>query len=428
MVRRIFNILIPILLTLVAAWGALEFGLRTFYQLIPLEVCAADPIVGNYICQPYFKYDKPIKIGYRYQPNLHLEGYWDPANPYLSDVGPETRPTGRTEPFWFVLNTDEMGFPNDQPVWDSRYDIIVTGDSFTVRTAPTTWIDALAEESGQSILTLGAPSWTTLNEIEAVKQFGLDKNPRWVILLYFEGNDLLNVQQYLDKQASGLNWKEYDLQGVPFYRRWVTYQIARYYLLEKAAAAPDSSLPPRYRYPVTVASETGPFETVLKDIHLLPISAGYDTIGRSDEFNAIQNGLLDLKNLVEAQEARLLVVYIPSKEHVYWSRIWDEVDVNNILERTVTVTLSEGDHGRLNWNNEILDYNSFNQNHLAQEQLFTDFFEKNRFDYINLTPILWRETIERGEVYHYADPHWNQAGNLLVAKTIAGYLQEVEDR
>ena len=419
----VFNVAIPLLLTVLGVWLVLELGLRHFYQLIPLEVCAADSILGNYYCQPYFEYDKPVRIAYHYLPNLTLEGYWDPANPYLGDAGPETRPSDRAEPFWFVLETDEMGFPNTQDQWQTEYDIIITGDSFTVRTVPTTWIERLTANTGRSILTLGAPSWTTLNEVEAVKQFGLDKNPDWVVLMYFEGNDLINVQQYLDKQASGLNWREYDMQGVAWYRKLVTYHLAHYFLNQ-----PDdeSNELPAYRYPVVASTEVGPVDVVLKDIHLLPISADYETIVRSDEFAAVSGALNELDALTKTQDARLLLVYIPSKEHVTWSRIWDETDVNNILQRTVTVTLSAGDHGRLQWQPEYLSYDTFNANHDDQMVALEQFAAENDIEFLNLTPMLWEETIKQGEVYHYGDPHWNQIGNDLVADAIQGYIEAAE--
>jgi hypothetical protein len=38
-------------------------------------------------------------------------------------------------------------------------------------------------------------------------------------------------------------------------------------------------------------------------------------------------------------------------------------------------------------------------------------------------PIFWNATIKRGELYNYADPHWNQAGNQLAADTIAEYIK-----
>lgn len=417
---KLLNVTVPLFLTLLAVWGALELGLRHFYQLIPLPVCASDPILGNYICQPYYVYDKPLRIAYRYKPGLNWAGYWDPANPYLTDVGHETRPSARSDPFWYVFTTDEMGFPNNQPRWQEQYDIIVTGDSFVTRSAPQTWIELLAAQTGKTILTLGASSWATLNEVEAVKLYGLDKRPQWVILLYFEGNDLLNVQQYLDKQPSGLDWRAYDLQGVPWYRRLVTYHLARYVAHRNSPGAET----PRYRYPVTVTTDWGPMETVLKDSHLFPMSASYETIARSDEFAAMQKALRELHELTAAQGARLLVVFVPSKEHLYWARLWDPVDVNNVLERSVTVTLSGGEHGRLQWNPQYISYDTMMANHDAQSRLFADFTAANNIEFLDLTPILWKKTIREGEFYHYADPHWNQAGNQLVADLIQAYIEE----
>lgn len=418
---RIANILMPILLTMIGSIAVLEIGLRQLYQLIPLEVCARDFIIGNYVCQPYFQYDNPIEIAYRYEPGLKIEGYWDPANPYLSDVGAETRPSERSDPFWYVLETDEMGFPNSQFEWQDAYDIVVTGDSFTVRSAPQTWIELLAQQTGKDILTLGAPSWTTLNEVAAVEKFGLDKNPDWVVLMYFEGNDLINVQQYLEKQASGLSWKAYDMQDVAWYERLVTFHFVGY-LWDKIGGEDESADPVRYRYPVAVDTSKEKIDTVLKDIHLLPLSVDYATLEQSNEWAAVQDALLRLKQQVEAQGSNFLFVYIPSKEHVYWSRIWDEIDVNNVLERTVTVTLDE--NGSLAWEPQYLSYDRFNAIYRDQMRLVEDFATQNDFHFLNLTPIFFSQLLEQGELFHYADPHWNQAGNQLVADEIERYLNE----
>lgn len=409
-------------LTVLALFVSIEFGLRLFYPLIPMEVCAADYLIGTYDCQPYFEYDKPMRIGYRYTPGFRLEGMWDPASPFLADASAETAPSDRSDAFWYEFETDEMGFPNSQYAWRESYDIVIAGDSFTIRTAPQTWMELLAQMTGQQVLTLGAPSWSALNEVEAVKLYGLDKNPDWVIIMFFEGNDLINAAQYLERKDSGLSWKEFDLQGVPLTRRLLTPHLLRTFwrqLFPPPAVAPES-----YRYPVTASTEAGEIETVLKDVHLLPLSADYETLARSDEFKATAGALRELHELLVAQNGRLLLVYIPSKEHVLWSRIWDPVDVNNILARTVTVTLSEGDHGRLQYGTQYLSYEAFNANHNAQEQLMADFAAEAGIDFLNLTPIFWQESIARGELYHYADPHWNQAGNELAAQAIFRYLQD----
>ena len=419
--HRVRNFAIWLAVMLIVILAVFEIGFRLFYKLIPLDVCATTPIIGNYYCQPYMQYDKPIKIAYRYVPGYKTEGLWDPADPRTANPGNETRPTGRSESFLYKFQVDEQGFPNEEYQWRDQYDIVIAGDSFTIRTAPKTWIESLRDLTGQSILTLGAPSWSTLNEVEAIKQFGLDKKPKTVIVAFFEGNDLFNTEQYLERRATGLSWKEFDFQNTPLTQQIIMpYMIAHWLSPQPVTSTVDTSI--RYRYPVTASTEAGYVQTVLKDFHLLPLSADYDTIAHSIEFTAMKQALLELKGLCDQQGARLILMLVPSKEHVYWSRIWDPIDVNNILERTVTVKLSEGDHGHFVWDTQYLSFDAFNANQTAQERILGDFTREAGIDFLNLMPAFWQNAIQHGELYWYADPHWNQAGNDLAAQTVAEYL------
>jgi hypothetical protein len=419
--RKVLGIAIWLAVMLAVILVVFEIGFRIFYRAIPLDVCASTPILANYYCQPYLQYDKPIKLAYHYVPNFKTEGMWDPADPRMANPGNETRPTGRSDAFLYKFQTDEMGFPNDEAKWRDHYDIVIAGDSFTLPTAPKTWIDSLRDQTSLSILTLGAPSWGPLNYSEAIKQFGLDKKPKWVIMMYFEGNDLFNTEEYLQRQATGMSWKEYDFSHSTLWDQLIMPHMIQYWVQK---IFPNlNATPPHYRYPVTASTEAGLIPMVLKDFQLLPMSADYDTMAKSDEFAAIKHAVVDINQRVAAQGGHFLLVYVPSKEHVYWSRIWDPVDVNNILERTVTVKLSEGDHGHFVWEPKYLSFDAFNKNHNAQEMLLTDFARDNGIGFLNLTPIFWQNGIQHGELYNYADPHWNQAGNDLAAQTTVDYLK-----
>ncbi len=417
--RRIFSVIALVLITLLSVSIVLEVGLRIFWRLIPLGVCASSPIIGNYYCQPYLVYDKPISLAYHYAPNFKIEGYWDPADPHSANPGNETMPTGRSDKFLYKLQIDSMGFPNNDTVWQAHYDIVIAGDSFTLRSAPKTWIEILHDETNMSTLTLGAPSWAPLNYSAAIEKYGLDKHPKWVLMMYFEGNDLYGTGQYLERQPTGLSWAEWDFQ-----HSTVSDQLIVPHMISYAAQQIfPSNQPISYRYPVTASTEAGYVQVVLKDFQLLALSADYDTLARSDEFLAIKARILQVKQEVEAQGAHFLLVYIPGKEHVYWSRIWDPKDVNNILARTETVTLSDGDHGHLVYSPQYLSFDVFNKNQTAQEQLFDDMTKANSIEFLNLMPVFWDNTIKHGELYNYADPHWNQAGNQLAADTIAEYIK-----
>jgi hypothetical protein len=338
----------------------------------------------------------------------------------MANATGEVAPSTRNDAFWYEFQTDEMGFPNDEAEWRDRYDIVITGDSFVIRSAPKTWIDALREQTSKSILVLGAPSWSTLNEVEALRMYGLDKRPEWALMMYFEGNDLFNTAQYIERQESGLSWKEFDMRGAPWHRKLLVLHLGKH-LVNSLGKEP--STPPRYRYPVAASTEAGEVDLVFKDIHLLPMSANYDTLSRSEEFARIKAELVALDEQCRAQGTRLLLVYVPSKEHVYWSRIWDPTDVNNVLERSATVTLKEGDHGLIEWEQRYISFEAFNQNHNAQEMLFQDMADETGIAFLNLTPLFWQEAIRQGELYNYADPHWNQVGNQLAADAIQAYLE-----
>jgi hypothetical protein len=54
---------------------------------------------------------------------------------------------------------------------------------------------------------------------------------------------------------------------------------------------------------------------------------------------------------------------------------------------------------------------------------FEDMADEIGIAFLNLTPIFWQEAIRSGELYNYADPHWNQAGNQLAADAIRTYVE-----
>ena len=136
-----------------------------------------------------------------------------------------------------------------------------------------------------------------MNETEAIKQYGLDKHPNWVVLMYFEGNDLFNTEEYLERQATGMSWKEYDFSHSTLWDQLIMPHMIQYWWSK--VFPHTAATPAHYRYPVTASTEAGLIPMVLKDFHLLPMSADYRTMAKSDEFAAIKQSLVDLKQPVD---------------------------------------------------------------------------------------------------------------------------------
>jgi hypothetical protein len=392
-------------LTLLTALVALEIGFRLIPQAIPLDACRSQPTLGEIYCQYYYQYDRPIRLGYIYKPGYVLEGPWNPADPALVGVEDETRPTGRDDTFYYSLHVDDVGFVNPTP-WQAHYDIVITGDSFTMPSAPVSWIDLLRQRTGMSVLNLGMTGWGTLAEVEAVRMYGLDKSPRRVMLLYFEGNDLFNVEEYHRRRESGLDWHTYELRSAAPLDRLVLPHMLRYW----------SSLTRRrpqvteYRYPMSVTTNTGQFETIPFDVNISALSADRDSIEASDAWALATQAILDLHDEVTAQGGRFLLVYIPAKEHLYWGRLWDERDIGHVLERTTP----------------LRSYEEFSAHIDDQVLLMEEFAAANDIEILNLTGRFWLETMDGAELYNYADTHWNEAGNRLAAQLIADYVEQHE--
>mgnify|MGYP001270172505 CR=1 FL=1 len=403
---RIAGVVIPLLFSIVLTFALLEIGFRLFPQTIPAGACRQSEMLSDSYCRWFHDFSDPA-LGYVFKPFYHYEGIWDSANPQVAYAEEITCPRDYTAAFWHELSADGHGFVNPWP-WQEHYDIVLTGDSFTQQYASTYWLDLVRQRTGMSVLNLGIGGWGTLSEIAAVQEFGLDRSPDWVILMYYDGNDLFNSGQYADRAASGEDWLSYEMAQFPWYEKLVVPHVLRFWAGQISGAGrphiPASE--EECRYPITVNTNYGSFETLFSDINISHLSRTRDQIERSREWKLISQGLLDLDAAVEAQGGRFLIIYVPSREHVYWGQIWDQRDLENFLMATAPQR----------------SFDEYGETVAAQVGLFQDFTARHHIEFLDLTGPYWLAAREQGAMYNYADDHWNDAGNELAAQLIGDYL------
>ena len=188
-------------LSLAIIFLLLEIALRAFPQLIPLPAL--------------FDFDKDLRAAIAARLNLQTE-----RMTYLAqrdDGGP---------PLWFykpyvavsypmeitdigavkTVTMDDMGFcnPPDDSYHRDAVDMITIGDSFTWCTTVNpdeTWTHRLGALVNAPMYNLGAPGRGLYEYIFTLKQFGLSKNPRIVIMAVYEGNDLRDALSYVSYRA-----------------------------------------------------------------------------------------------------------------------------------------------------------------------------------------------------------------------------------
>ena len=104
-------------------------------------------------------------------------------------------------------STDEIGFCNPAGRYDGhdRIDVIALGDSFTWCHAvqpEQAWPALLGQRTGLSTFSLGLGGNGLYEYLQLLREFGIPKHPRVVIMNVYGGNDLRDAVAYRDYRAA----------------------------------------------------------------------------------------------------------------------------------------------------------------------------------------------------------------------------------
>lgn len=175
--------------------GGLEILLRVYPAAIPL-----------FFLQ-HFQEDLRLRVAQRLDlPNRYeyLEVSRDDGGPLLRRHRPGHRftPRSRDQDAVKAVVFDEAGFcnPDGHERAAGQVEILALGDSFTDCNVPAeqTWPALLQTYSGRRTYNLGVSGIGPYEYVQILKQFGLQRDPRVVIMNIYEGNDLRDVLRYWD--------------------------------------------------------------------------------------------------------------------------------------------------------------------------------------------------------------------------------------
>jgi hypothetical protein len=310
------------------------------------------------------------------------------------------------------MTTDAHGFRNPPPE-KATYGMVALGDSFTRASGVATpWPQKLAEYTGNDVLNLGDVGFGPQEELEVLRQYGLKKRPQWVIMAYFEGNDLHDAGAY--EKAN------------PF----ILTRFGRYILdrgieawHEKRWGRAQTAIAASYRYPLTVTINDTNLEMAFYSYYIAWLSVSDDTIESSQNYRFVRETIMKVQELSEAANADFLLVYVPTKFHVYLPYLDDA----EILARVFTdvPTLELDDAGYFRFTNEPATPELTRRHMDDQANLLADFAAENNINFVDLTSTFQEGAGSGAELYYPSDTHWNQRGHDLAAQTIAKYLEDM---
>ncbi len=280
------------------------------------------------------------------------------------------------------------------------YPIVALGDSFTdAWMVETPWVDVLARELNTPVLNLSYRGYGPIEEAEIMTEYGKGER-EWVLVGFFEGNDLQNIYSALEAQASN------PLTAL---------------LREAIEPEPKIVLSEDGNYPYPLALYIGDdyYELAFYDYYLWTLNAERPTYTDSTNFVELKKAL---EKIVDASGGACVgLVYMPEKAHLYF-RYTEPYGRRWILENGSETVLNGANWLTLGYSPNI-DFEKFVARLGNQRDAVQALVEGMGIHFIDLTPVFEQKAAESTMLYFTYDTHWNPQGHEVAGQTIADYIQ-----
>jgi hypothetical protein len=309
------------------------------------------------------------------------------------------------EPVPAIVNYGANGFRanSSSPPWD----VAVIGDSFVEigKTDDSTFSEQLADITGMSTYNLGMAWYGPNQYVELLRRFAAPLEPRFVLVMFYGGNDIGDILQYERWRAKGRYWA--------VDRRYWEAPLPRRFAIALGQAGTwfirHSVQLPRIMWSRLTGRE-GPYRSHLAQVRLgkelvpmvvAPWSRDSSALKlyETREWRALHGLMEEARSISARFGARPIFVYVPTKAEAYADLISPESG------RRVRELLPQ--QRRLN---------------SVRAEAMATLAHDVGVCFVDLLPHFQR-LAARGELlYHPFDTHWNRNGRTEAASLVAGAL------
>jgi hypothetical protein len=334
-----------------------------------------------------------------------------------SDVPPAARSYGNAPPGFpaqtVTLTTDDHGFRNRER--RARYDLVAIGDSFTEGSMVSddqVWPALLGDETGCSVYNAGISGGTPRQYLANFVSFGVELEPRLVIVLVYEGNDFKRHRAERPRGRLG-RFGDRVFEDSPLRARLNRWLVQTFGGIRAEAPLPESLA--LDWMPVAVASPAGVRHYSFEPKRLVRLYWTEPEFERAPEWTENVRAFRELRDRAERRGARVVFAYAPSVPHVVMPLVRDRVSAEALR---AFAAIAEDD---LPAPAEFQE--RFYAGIDAQETVFRRFCEAEGIEFVSTTAPL-RDAMARGvPVYFTYDPHWTPPGHAVAARAIAEHLR-----
>jgi hypothetical protein len=309
-------------------------------------------------------------------------------DPYIGFLYPPNfRGTMRHYDAIFSFSTDAHGFRNAEP-WPKRADVVALGDSLTFGFGVSdgqSWVDLAGRALRTAVVNLALPGFGPLQQLRVYEAFGASLRPKIVLVGFFPANDFWDTAKFiewlsLEDGGNYLLWRNFGVTGHGG-RDAIRKRLQTSYLYSLLWALRNPDTEEYGRDAVVHETPDGRLLLVPSTVRKTRERA---SPGRP-EFEEALGALQELNRRVRADGGRMVVLLLPSKEHVYLPLLGEPVD------------------------------DSLVHVHRALERL--------DLTYLDVTP-RFRERAAAGDMLFFeVDGHPNERGYALIAEVVVQYLR-----
>jgi hypothetical protein len=400
--------------------GIIECALRALALKLPPAILTARRDLG--LSAPDRRWDESPRYKQRLRPNLKTYCEWEHGDIVRMGFLPPDVFGG--EHHRYPFETDAEGFRN--PAVREKIDVAALGDSFVdAMTSPReeSWPARLEEMTGRKVQNYGTSSFGPQQELYVLQDYAIGHGPRDVVLGYFAGNDLFDAERF-DSWRQGGDKPGEEATGWRLkkkYRRFETLYLFTMTRVALPAAPPAKSSPAS----VAIASgfDRGAFQIrteqggmlrfAFMPPYLQKLASSRAEIERSRGWELVRSALSRMQALCAERGSRLTVMFIPSKDIVYWPLVERSLGPEE-LQRSIDFVSS--------YNHMQLRTADIHANRLAQNELMREFCAGAGISFLDLTPALEQAAASGRAVYFADDAHWNAAGHEIAAQELAKFL------
>ncbi|MBU1052387.1 MAG: hypothetical protein KKC46_00980 [Proteobacteria bacterium] len=339
----------------------------------------------------------------------------------------------------FTLTVDNLGFRN-KSVPDSS-EVVALGDSFTEGSGVSddqAWPVLYAAKSGHTLYNLGMSGGSPSNYVEICRKWGVEKHPRIVVCMFYEGNDFRGSGELVDRaykySSFRYRFKTY-VKTSPVVIAVKLFFMQKFTIgkghigsqFVKAAAdlhtadqqehtkAPAKFIQQQFHswLPVAVPPDRDTYYH-FNVKRLLCHYTDMDNLAASGGWKTIRKAIDALNQMCKEHGIRLVILYAPDKPHVIMPLLKERLTDDEIYK---FISLKK---------NTSLSAAQVRQKLYANldncENLVASYCSKKGIEFLSTTATL-REALDQGvQVYYTYDQHWTSEGHSLVADLLWHYL------